>query len=356
VARDVRLSRRKLLATLGGASAVAAAGCSSSGDDDGGDDDGGDGGTGSDGTGSGNGDGSTDGEGTDTETENLAVEVETHPPTTVGSRSGRLNGELDEMGGYGTVDCYFQYRRAGTGWQSTERQSRSSPGEYSQKLSDLATSAEYEFRAVGNPGGGTVTGETRTFETRPNPNTATITADSLTLFSADDGTKVAQIRIDNEGGDNSAPITLEITWYDEERLVLGTDTVGLETLRPGETWLAQVTPGNVDGAEVASVTANTTVDGEPPDSPSGVRVTGTALRTGEYPTQVTGVVENTHDEAVDVEAIARVFDEEGNVVADRRASMRNVSAGDTRPFSATFVGRDADRIDGTFDHGVLLDV
>jgi hypothetical protein len=35
--------------------------------------------------------------------------------------------------------------------------------------------------------------------------------------------------------------------------------------------------------------------------------------------------------------------------------MRHVTPGYTRPCCSTYLGRDADRIDETFDHGVLLD-
>lgn len=339
-----RSTRRELLAAFGAASAAATAGCGLLNDDGNGDD----GGNGAD-------DGeTTDGNG-DADTQ---LVVETRQATTVGSQSGILHGRLGEMDGYSTVDSYFEYRETGAEWTDTAQQSLSSPGEFSQELSDLSPDTEYVFRAVGEAGDGAVTGDARTFTTRPDPATAQITTDNLTLFVEEDGTDrvtVAQAAVENVGGGDSAPVTLGITWYDEEQTELGTDTTTLETLRPDETWLAQVTPGDVDGEAVASVTSETTVEGEPPTPVAGLGVAESALQTGEYPTEVTGAVENTGEEAVSPEPIARVFDEDGRVVADSRASMPTVPAGGTQRFAVGFFRRDAARIRAAFDHEVILD-
>jgi hypothetical protein len=342
VSGESRSTRRELLATLGGAWAVAAAGCGALSEDD-----------------EANGDDEADGDGDGTETEpDPSFIVETSQPTTVGSESGTLQGSLAEMAQLDTVDCYFEYRQEGGTWTATAGQSLSSTGEFSRELSGLAPDTDYEFRAVGEAGGATDAGEVRTFTTRPDPAVAQVETDNLRLRSEADGTDevtVAQAKLTNEGGDNSEPIVFEVTWYDEERTEIDVTSARLETLRPEETWLAQVTPGDADSDDVASITSTTTVEGEQPTPLETFSVTESSLRTEDIQTEVTGIVENTGTETASVDAIARVFDEEGHVVADSRASMRNVSAGDTRPFSATFVGRDADRIDGTFDHGVLLD-
>ncbi len=206
----------------------------------------------------------------------------------------------------------------------TPGQSLSSPGEFSRKVSDLTPDTGYEFRAVGEAGDTAATGEVRAFTTRPDPAAAQITTDNLTLFF-------------------------------EEQTELGTSTTTLETLRPDETWLAQVTPRDADDEAVASVTAETTIEGEPPDPLGGFRVTESELRVEDYPTEVSGTVENTRDEATSPEPIARVFDEAGRVVADSRTSMPEVPAGGTQRFAASFFRRAAARIRAEFDHEVILD-
>lgn len=334
---EPRLTRRGLLATLGGASAVATAGCGSGNEDEEVPAD--------------------DGESTDN-TGNVDPElgVETREPTTVGPRSGVLQGTLGEMGGYSTVDCYFQHREGNGEWTETLGQSLSSPGEFSREVSDLSPDTGYEYRAVGEAGDTAATGEVRAFTTRPDPAAAQITTDSLTLFFEEsDEVAVAEAAIENVGGGDSAPITLGVTWYDEEQTELGTSTTTLETLGSNETWLAQVTPRDADDEAVASVTAETTIEGEPPDPLDGLRVTESELRVEDYPTEVSGTVENTRDEATSPEPITRVFDEAGRVVADSRTSMPEVPAGGTQRFAASFFRRAAARIRPEFDHEVILD-
>jgi len=158
VSRRSRSTRRELLASLGAASAVATAGCGLLNEE---------------GNGDGGGNGGDDAETTDGNGDaDPRLAVETREATTVGSRSGVLHGRLGGMGGYSTVDCYFQYRETGAEWTDTARQSLSSPGEFSQELSGLSPDTEYAFRAVGEAGGGAVTGDARTFTTRPDPATA----------------------------------------------------------------------------------------------------------------------------------------------------------------------------------------
>jgi len=339
VSGESRSTRRELLATLGGVSVVATAGCGALNEDE--EEETGD-------------DGSDDSP-ADVES---SVTVATREPTTVGSESGTLHGTLEEMGGYSAVDCYFQYRETGADWTVTEAESLSSPGEFSAELSGLAPDTEYECRAVGEVDGTAVTGSSRSFATRPDPETAQVETDNLRLLYEEDvtgRTAIAQAAVENAGGGPSPPIVFETTWYDEERNEIEMGSTRLETLRPGETWLVQVTPQDVDDEAVGSVTATTTVEGEPPSPPEQFRVTESTIRTDDVQDEVTGIVENTGTETASVEAIGRVFDGDGNVIADSRASVRNVAAGDTRPFSATFVGHEADRIDESFDHGVVLD-
>ena len=340
VSGESRSTRRELLATLGGAWAVAAAGCGALNEDEEEEE--------------GNGNDQSDDNAADIE---ASVTVETREPTTVGSESGTLHGTLLEMEGYSTVDCYFQYREEGAEWAGTEPESLSSPGGFSADLSGLVPDTEYECRAVGEVDGTAVTGGRRPFVTRPDPETAQVEADNLRLFYEEEATgrtAIAQAEVENVGGGPSPPITFETTWYDEERNEVETSSTRLETLQPGETWLVQTTPQDVDDEVIGSVTSTTTVEGEPPAPPEQFSLTESGLRISDVGAEVTGIVENTGTETASVEAIGRVFDGEGHVVADSRASVSDVAAGDTRPFSATIVGHKADRVTEAFDHGVVL--
>lgn len=338
-----RLTRRNLLATLGGATAVTTAGCGVLDSDEEGGENGEDGG---------------DGNGEQSTNSDLQIQVQTRPPTTVGSRSVILRGRLTDLGAYGTVDCSFQYRQSGGEWNRTPTQSLSAPEEFSEELSGLSPATDYEIRAVAEADGRSKTAEFESFTTRPDPGTAQVTADDLMLFfegSGDDRTAIAEAAVENDGGDASGRITLEITWYNDDRTALTTSTETLETLLPEETWLVQVTDQGVDDDVVASVTAETTVEDEPPARPDRVEVAQSRLDAAEYPIEITGAVENTGEDAISTVPIGRAFDDEGNVVADSRASTLDVPPGEQRRFVAGFFRRAAERIDNGFDHDVLLD-
>jgi len=349
------LSRRALLAVFASGSTAATAGCGALSSDGGSDSDPRAGSPAAD---------SETPTATDNETAagtqalDPALAVRTRAPTTVGSTSGRLRGTLAEFARYETADCYFQLRHVGERWRTTPRQSRSSPGEFSQRLSGLSPETEYEFRAVAEAGDRTLTGRRHSFTTRENPNTVTLATDQFRLFfdeAAGGPEAVAEIPVENVGGRAGGRIELAVTWYDDERTELGTTTDRLHTLLPGETWLAQVTARGIDAGSVTSFTASKTVERSPPRGPESVRVGHSELRTDGYPTEIRGVVENTGEEtATDVEPIGRVFDDQGRLVADSRTYAPAVAPGGDQPFVASFFRRSARRIRPDFDHEVVL--
>ena len=359
------VTRRQALAVLAAGSITATAGCGALTSDDGSDggndpagqsgesepastDNGSDGGTGTE---SGAGE---DGDGADE-----SVGVSTWEPAAVGDRSVRLRGALTDLAADEDVTCYFQYRPAGGDWAVTAGQIRSVPGEFAQGLPGLTPATVYEFRAVGNAGDASALGETRSFRTRAARDRSPLSTDGLTLFFDEGRTgreAVAEVPVENTGSSTVGRLTLAVTWYDDATEVLGTTTDRLHVLRPGETWLAQVTPREVDSAAVTSITAETTIEGEAPRGPAGLSVASSSLHAEEYPTELRGVVANTHSEdGGSVGPIARVFDEAGRIVGDSRTYAYDVPSGGQRRFVASFFRRTARRIRENFEHEVVLD-
>ena len=286
------------------------------------------------------------------------LSVSTWEPAAVGDRSVRLRGALTDLSVSEGATCYFQYRPTGGDWAVTAGQVRSAPSEFAQGLSGLTPATVYEFRAVGDAGDATVVGDTRSFRTRAERDRSPLSTDGLTLFF-DEGRAgreaVAEVPVENTGPETVGRLTLEVTWYDDANETLGTTTDRLHMLRPGETWLAQITPRDVDSAAVTGITAETTIVSEPPRGPAGLSVASSSLRVDGYPTEVRGVVANTHaEDGASVRPIARVFDEDGRLVGDSRTYAYNVPTGDRRRFVASFFRRTARRIRPTFDHGVVL--
>ena len=329
------MTRRQALAVLAAGSITATAGCGALTSDDGSDggndpaDQSGESEPASTDNGSDGGTGTESGAGEDGDGADESVGVSTWEPAAVGDRSVRLRGALTDLAADEDVTCYFQYRPAGGDWAVTAGQIRSVPGEFAQGLPGLTPATVYEFRAVGDAGDASALGETRSFRTRAARDRSPLSTDGLTLFFDEGRTgreAVAEVPVENTGSSTVGRLTLAVTWYDDATEVLGTTTDRLHVLRPGETWLAQVTPREVDSAAVTSITAETTVEGEAPRGPAGLSVASSSLHAEEYPTELRGVVANTHGEdGGSVRPIARVFDEEGHVVADSRASVSDVA-------------------------------
>lgn len=103
-----------------------------------------------------------------------AVAVSTDTATDVGATTATVNGTLDDLGGASSADVSFEYRERGTSsWSTTDVQTLSSTGSFSESVSELSSETEYEFRAVAEAGdgdtdtGGIVTFATSTADTPP---------------------------------------------------------------------------------------------------------------------------------------------------------------------------------------------
>lgn len=92
--------------------------------------------------------------------------VTTGSATDIQEHQVTLNGDLNDLAGNTSVDCYFQWRGATrTTWNTTPVQTLSSVGSFSDTITSLSKETEYEFRAVAEGDGGTNTGSTVQFTT-----------------------------------------------------------------------------------------------------------------------------------------------------------------------------------------------
>lgn len=108
--------------------------------------------------------------------------VSTSAATSVDSTSATLDGELLDLDGANSADCYFEWRRTGaSSWSTTATETLSSTGSYSASLNGLAEGVEYEYRAVGMASDGdTATGGTTSFTTDDGSTAPSIDSYSVT--------------------------------------------------------------------------------------------------------------------------------------------------------------------------------
>ncbi len=92
--------------------------------------------------------------------------VTTKEATNTSLDSADLNGDLEELGQYASVDVYFEYRIQGeTTWNTTTAETLSSSQTFQHSLSSLTENATYEFRAVATADGNVFNGDVLTFIT-----------------------------------------------------------------------------------------------------------------------------------------------------------------------------------------------
>jgi hypothetical protein len=99
-------------------------------------------------------------------TDDPVLEVLTTSPTNITQSSATLNGDVDVLDGYDTVDVSFEWLQYDAAeWTETNTISLSSTGSFDNELIDLMPGTEYAFRAVASTDTESVTGETFFFTT-----------------------------------------------------------------------------------------------------------------------------------------------------------------------------------------------
>lgn len=74
--------------------------------------------------------------------------ITTNAATLHTDSSATLNGNLTDLGGYGTIYCYFQYGKTTAYGTDTGEQEKTSIGTYNQAIPDLDFNEVYHFRAA----------------------------------------------------------------------------------------------------------------------------------------------------------------------------------------------------------------
>ena len=95
--------------------------------------------------------------------------VETADVEVTDHRSATVVGELEGVGDAGAVEVSCRIRTNGGEWESTDPQTLEAIGSFEADVSGLEPETEYEVETVAAGDGETVTGDTLTFETDPEP-------------------------------------------------------------------------------------------------------------------------------------------------------------------------------------------
>ena len=169
--------------------------------------------------------------------------VSTATPTDAAPTSFRLAGELSDLGGAGSAECYFEYRRVmEESWTATDARTLTSPGSFAVDADGLTPRRYYEIRAVADTADGdTATGSTVQFSTPGRSTGGDAPIEGASHFDPGDGFADAAPWLDD-----STPV-IKVTEPTREQLERA---VGVE----GERLVVFETSGTVDlGGEQLSV-------------------------------------------------------------------------------------------------------
>ncbi|GAH97799.1 unnamed protein product, partial [marine sediment metagenome] len=172
----------------------------------------------------------------------LALTVTTSAATDIATTSATLNGSLDDLGSFTSVDVSFEYgTTSGALDNETSPEEMSETGAFSAALTDLSLNSTYYFKAKAE-GDGTISyGDELSFATLPVAPTATtsaatdITTTSATLNgSLDDLGSFTSLDVSFEYGTTSGALDNETS--PEEMSETGTFSAALTDLSPDTTY------------------------------------------------------------------------------------------------------------------------
>jgi len=132
------------------------------------------------------------------------LSVSTNPATNIQPTQATLNGDLINMGGDPSCDVWFEWGQTISYGNTTNSQSKSSTGTFSDIISGLSTGTTYHFRAVAQNSSDTVYGIDRSFAITTSPSVITNPATNIQPTQA-----TLNGDLINMGGDPSCDVWFE---------------------------------------------------------------------------------------------------------------------------------------------------
>ena len=161
-------------------------------------------------------------------------EVKTKPATKINESTATLNGELTDMGGFDSVDVYFEWREVNEDdWETTDVETLSEEGSFWAEISGLEVGVEYEFRAVAVADGVRVDGDIKTF-TKDEPGKPHVKTKPATDINK--STAVLNGRLTEMGGFDSVDVYFEWREVNEDDW----ETTDVETLSEEGSFWAEI--------------------------------------------------------------------------------------------------------------------
>ncbi|WP_416841195.1 S8 family serine peptidase [Haloferax sp. DFSO52] len=199
-----------------------------------------------------------------------SITVTTDTATGITETEATLNGAVSDLGGAESATVSFDYRQQGaSSWASTQGQTKSSTGGFTETVSGLESGVAYEFRAVATASDGdSDTGQISTFETTTDPSVVVSTGSAT-----DVGETIVTLNgsLSDLGGAESATVSFDYrqggtsSWTQTDtqtRSSTGAFSESLSGLESGVTYefraIATASDGDSDTGQIS--TFQTTVD------------------------------------------------------------------------------------------------
>ncbi len=185
-----------------------------------------------------------------------------------------------------------------------------------------------------------------------------VTIGESTIRTDDSGyqtEKYVDVTVFNDGDVPSGQVELTVRWYDDNGDLLDDSRQFLPTLGAGETWLARVRALTTEPAEIADYEVDGQYETQPPQAPENVELLESDFEVGgDGGVTVTGRAENnTGGELSYLEAVGKLYDADGRVLAGEFTNETEIPAGETWRFNVEWI--QFDRIGQIDSYEALLD-
>ncbi|WP_226479118.1 FxLYD domain-containing protein [Natrinema amylolyticum] len=176
------------------------------------------------------------------------------------------------------------------------------------------------------------------------------------------GTDVyVEATVENNGSTPSGDVDLRVDWYDSDGNYLDNDTAQLTSLGDGERWVARVYNLLTDEADIDDYELEGEFSEDAYEPTDELSLVGSSMNVvdeefGDGELNVRGEVSNDSDAAQSyVEAVAKIYDDDGNVLGDDRTNITDLPGGETWAFTIDYFSRDVDNRAGeAADHEILI--